>query len=116
LAHVAGWEPYNLHDLTHVSWVGSVLYRSCTIYHNDRLGSTMVDDLDHDLSDDVRAARAILRGTHRARPWREHARSIRLPVLDNRMLHLETRRLINDRTTKIATIHTSVKQYTWLNT
>ena len=29
LAHVAGWEPYNLHDLGHVSRVGPVLYRSC---------------------------------------------------------------------------------------
>ena len=28
LAHVAGWKPYNLHDLGHISWVGSVLYRS----------------------------------------------------------------------------------------
>ena len=27
LALVAGWEPYNLHDLGHASWVGSVLYR-----------------------------------------------------------------------------------------
>ena len=26
LAHVAGWEPYNLHDLGRVSWVGSVPY------------------------------------------------------------------------------------------
>ena len=24
-AHIAGWEPYKLHDLGHVSWVGSVL-------------------------------------------------------------------------------------------
>ena len=23
-----GWKPYDLHDLVHVSWVGSVLYRS----------------------------------------------------------------------------------------
>ena len=32
LAHVAGWEPYNLHDLAHVSCVGSI----CTvqIMHN----------------------------------------------------------------------------------
>ena len=30
LAHVAGWEPYNLHDPGHVPWVGSVLQRSCT--------------------------------------------------------------------------------------
>ena len=38
--HVAGWEPYILHDLAaHVSWVGSVLYRSCTTYHNGKLGS-----------------------------------------------------------------------------
>ena len=38
LAHVVGWEPYNLHDLGHVSWVGSVLNRSCTTSHNGRLG------------------------------------------------------------------------------
>ena len=26
LAHVPGWEPYNMHDLqAHVSWVGSAL-------------------------------------------------------------------------------------------
>ena len=25
LAHVAGWEPYDLHDLAHASGVGSVL-------------------------------------------------------------------------------------------
>ena len=24
LAHVAGWEPCNLRDLTHLSWAGSV--------------------------------------------------------------------------------------------
>ena len=31
LAHVAGWEPYSLPGAGHVSWVGSVLYRSsCT--------------------------------------------------------------------------------------
>ena len=36
LAHVAGWEPYNLHDLARVSWVGSVPYRSCTASHNGR--------------------------------------------------------------------------------
>ena len=39
LAHVAGWdEPYNLHDLGHVSWVGSVLYRSCSTCCDGRLG------------------------------------------------------------------------------
>ena len=32
LAHVAGWEPYDAHNLGHVSWVGSVLYRPCTAY------------------------------------------------------------------------------------
>ena len=37
LAHVYGWERYNLHDLGQVSWVGSVLFRSCTTYHSDRL-------------------------------------------------------------------------------
>ena len=50
VAHVVGWELYNLHDLGHVSWVGSALYRSCTTPHNGRLGST-VDDIDRDLSD-----------------------------------------------------------------
>ena len=37
----------NLHDLGRVSWVGSVLYRSCTISYNGRLGSiyTSVEDL-----------------------------------------------------------------------
>ena len=28
LAHVSSRKPYHLHDLTHVSWVRSVLYRS----------------------------------------------------------------------------------------
>ena len=40
-----------LHDLSivaRISWVGSVLYRSCTTSHNGRIGS--VDDLDRDLS------------------------------------------------------------------
>ena len=42
LAHVSGWESYNnLHDLGHVSWVGSVLkaWRSCTAFQHGRLGS-----------------------------------------------------------------------------
>ncbi|CAN0557913.1 unnamed protein product [Laminaria digitata] len=39
LAHVARWGVYNLHDLGHVSWVGSVRYRSCTTSQNGRLGS-----------------------------------------------------------------------------
>ena len=37
LAHVAGWEPYNLHDLGHVSWVGRGRHRSCTASHYGRL-------------------------------------------------------------------------------
>ena len=42
VARVAGWEPYNLHDhLAHVSWVGSVLFRSCTTSQKNRLGSTI---------------------------------------------------------------------------
>ena len=39
IAHVAGSEPYDLHDLRHVSWVRSVTHRSCTIYHTGRSGS-----------------------------------------------------------------------------
>ena len=49
LAHVAGLEPYNLIDLAHLSWVGSVLHRSCTASHRSRLGSVV--GLDRDLSD-----------------------------------------------------------------
>ena len=48
LAHVAAWEPCNLHDLVlliaHVSCVGSVPYRHCATYHNGRIGS--INDLD----------------------------------------------------------------------
>ena len=36
LAHAAGWEPYSLHYLARVSWVGSVLYRSCTTSHSGK--------------------------------------------------------------------------------
>ena len=39
LAHAAGWDPYNLHDLAHASCVGSVLCRSCTTPHNGRWGT-----------------------------------------------------------------------------
>ena len=51
LAHVAGWEPCNLHDLGQVSWVGSVLI--CTVQILQNLSQRQVrnvDDLDHDLS------------------------------------------------------------------
>ena len=48
LAHVDGWEPYNLHDLStvaRVSWVGSLVHRSCTTpaqpLTNGRLGSRL---------------------------------------------------------------------------
>ena len=51
LAHVARWEPYNVHDrlIAHVSWVGSGPYRSFTS-HTGRLGcrswcTVPVDDL-----------------------------------------------------------------------
>ena len=37
LAHVAGWEPYSLHDLGYVSWIVCLLYKSCTASHNGRL-------------------------------------------------------------------------------
>ena len=39
LAHVAAWGRIICMIYgTHISWVGSVLYRSCTTYHDDRLG------------------------------------------------------------------------------
>ena len=40
IAHVAGWKPCIVRlilQAAHVSWVGSVLYRSCTAYRNGRL-------------------------------------------------------------------------------
>ena len=42
VAHVAGLDPYDMHDLawsSTVSWIGSVLRRSCTTYHNGRWGT-----------------------------------------------------------------------------
>ena len=46
-AHAAEWEPYNLHDLGHLSWVWSVLHRSCTALNMSV--SRHRDDLDRDL-------------------------------------------------------------------
>ena len=42
LGKVAGWGPYNLYDLARMLFPGldvTVVYRSCTACHNDRLGS-----------------------------------------------------------------------------
>ena len=39
LAHVSESEPYNLHDLGHLSWVESVLLRFFTASNKGRLGS-----------------------------------------------------------------------------
>ena len=36
LTHVAGWDPYTLHELARASWVGSVQCRSRTTSHNGR--------------------------------------------------------------------------------
>ena len=38
MAHVAGLEPYILHDLAHVSWFWSVLCRSCTTSQKGKWG------------------------------------------------------------------------------
>ena len=55
LAHVTGWEPYDLHALARVCWVRSVLctYRSCTTFLTEDVRSTgtTVDKLDRHLSD-----------------------------------------------------------------
>ena len=37
LAPVAGWGPYNLHGIGHVSWVGSGSERCCTTSQDGRL-------------------------------------------------------------------------------
>ena len=62
LVYVAGWKPYSLHDLAHVSWGGSALCRCCSTAlmageEPDDLDYISVDDLDgvddisvHDLS------------------------------------------------------------------
>ena len=50
LAHVAGWESHNLRFLGHVSWGGSVLYRSCTSHTKIVTAGYDLDDL-LDLSD-----------------------------------------------------------------
>ena len=46
---VAGWEPYDLHDIAHVLRVGSVLHRSFTKHTmTTQIGSIDdLDDLDH---------------------------------------------------------------------
>ena len=49
-AHAAGWDPYNPHELAHVCWVRSVLFRFCTAQPLATAGGEL-DDLDHDLSD-----------------------------------------------------------------
>lgn len=51
LTHVDGWRgrmPYIFHDVARVSWVGAVLYRSCTAFHRQVKN---IDDLVHNLSD-----------------------------------------------------------------
>ena len=50
LAHVVGWELYNLHDLVRLSWVGSVLRYTDPAQPLTTAGKEM-DDIDHDLSD-----------------------------------------------------------------
>lgn len=47
-AHVARWEPYNLYDNGHVSFVGSVLDPA---KHNTKAGWDLIYYLDRDLSD-----------------------------------------------------------------
>ena len=48
--HVAGWKSHDLRDLEHVSWVGSVLYRSWiyAVQIRDLVYSGyLLHDLDH---------------------------------------------------------------------
>ena len=48
LPHVAGWDQKNLHDRSHVSWVGSV---AAQILHNlSQKAGEELDELHHDLS------------------------------------------------------------------
>ena len=48
LAHVAGWDPNNQHDLARASWVGSVL-RMQILHNIPKRQVKQLDDLDHDL-------------------------------------------------------------------
>lgn len=36
VVQVTGWEPSDLHDVSHVCWLGYVLNTCCTTCHNDR--------------------------------------------------------------------------------
>ena len=54
LAHVAGREPYDLHHLADAFGVGSIIYVCADRAQHiitAGTGSTVVDDLDHDLSE-----------------------------------------------------------------
>ena len=46
LAHVAGWDPYDLPDLAQVSWVGSVYYAD-PAQPLTTVGEDELDHLDH---------------------------------------------------------------------
>ena len=50
LAHVAGWDPYSLHDLAHVSWVGSVLHRYTYVAPSLTTAGEELDYIDQHLS------------------------------------------------------------------
>ena len=53
LAHAAGWEPYNLHDILigHASWVGSALRTYADPAQPLTTAGEELDDRGHDLSD-----------------------------------------------------------------
>ena len=96
---VAWWEPYDLPDRTHVSWLGPVLRRSCAAYLHDRYVRDLFNLLtDHDLSD------VGNRSCQTAPPVREgvtffHARvwsAARRPLLRaSEGKHIENRRKIS---------------------
>lgn len=49
IAHVAGWEPYSLHNLAHVLQIPHKLLLCTTV--GEQQDDLYVDDLDHDLSE-----------------------------------------------------------------
>ena len=76
LAHVAGWEPYNLHDLARVSWVGLVHYTDAAQQALTTAGEEL-DDIDHGLSDlSYLSVRGVRTSDRNSQNWAHHGRNI----------------------------------------
>ncbi|CAM9925878.1 unnamed protein product [Laminaria digitata] len=89
VAHVAGWVPYNLHGPGHVSWVGYVLYRSCT--QQLKTARQDLDDLDDLHGDSVRRVAEFLE-----RWLTETERDRGMTMVDDWMIYWSVRCWVGD--------------------